>query len=381
MNYKDIQNLILTKTDANLSEFACKNSAAVRKNELTDDIRLPFAIDRDRIIYSGPYRRLSGKTQVMYFATMQDEQITNRLLHIQYVSQIARTIGAALGLNLDLLEAAALGHDLGHPPFGHDGERFLSKECEKYGIGKFHHNLHSLYIIDEFSYRGRGMNLTFQVRDAIVSHNGEIHQTRLAPDRSKTEAGLEDYRDKMRNAVSVQITPATLEGCVIRFCDTLAYIGTDIEDAIRLNLITREDLPADVVEILGNNNGKIVGALVKDIIETSYGQDYISFSEEVSHALKKLKSFNYERIYFHPKLKQQQKKIGYAFPVLFDTYLEDLKNHNRESNIFNHFLDSKREEYLTKASNAEKVRDFLASMTDRYFKNQLEKITIPYSEI
>jgi len=248
----------------------------------------------------------------------------------------------------------------------------------KFGIGKFHHNLHSLYIVDEFSYRGRGMNLTFQVRDAIVSHNGEIHQTSLAPDRTKTEAGLENYREQMKSKSSVSITPATLEGCVIRFCDTLAYIGTDIEDAIRLNLIKREDLPTDIVNILGNNNGKIVGSLVKDIIETSFGHDHISFSEEVSHALHKLKQFNYEKIYFHTKLKQQQKKIARAFPLLFETYLEDLDTKNQSSNIFDHFLDNKRDDYLTKTNNYEKVRDFLASMTDRYFKHQLEKIAIPY---
>lgn len=377
MKYQEIQKYIQNKTDSNLSPYATKNSLAIRKKNIDNDVRLPFSIDRDRIIYCGAYRRSTGKTQVLYFANMKDEQISNRILHIQYVSQIARTIGTALSLNIDLIEAAALGHDLGHTPFGHDGETILSRICEKYGIGKFHHNLHSLYIVDEFSYHGKGMNLTFQVRDAILSHNGEIHEKQLRPDRNKNEDSLQDYVKRMKNDGNIFIAPATLEGCAIRISDTISYIGADIEDAIRLGIITRDDLPKEPVKLLGNNNGKIVDTLVKDIIVNSFENDYLAFSGKISNALLELKKFNYKRIYKSDKLHNERKKVEKGFQFLFDNYLEDLESGSKNSDIYIHFLNSKNEEYQHKVNNYEKIRDFMASMTDRYFRKQLEKTLIP----
>ncbi|NOR45918.1 MAG: HD domain-containing protein [Candidatus Delongbacteria bacterium] len=381
MNYQEIKENILNSIDENLSPYATKNSDAVRKRSSKDDIRLPFSIDRDRIIYSGAYRRSAGKTQVYYFSSLTDEQITNRIVHTQYVSQIARTIGRSLSLNLDLIEAAALGHDLGHTPFGHDGEMFLSNECEKHGIGKFHHNIHSLYIVDNFSYKGKGMNLTFQTRDAIISHDGEIHQNKLKPHINKTEKDIESYITSMKNSKYAKIAPMTMEGCVIRLSDTIAYIGTDIEDAIHLNLIKRNDIPKSVTDILGNNNGRIIDTLVKDITMNSYDKPYIAFSSEIGNALKELKAFNYENIYGNEKLKRDRKKIEKGFEILFETYLEDLATQNKDSDIFKHFLNSKKSEYKDSISDAEKVKDFIASMTDRYFKFQLEKIMIPMVKI
>ena len=381
MNYQEIKQNILSSIDGNLSPYATKNSAAIRKRSSKDDIRLPFSIDRDRIIYSGAYRRSAGKTQVYYFSSLTDEQITNRIVHTQYVSQIARTIGRSLSLNLDLIEAAALGHDLGHTPFGHDGEIFLSNECEKHGIGKFHHNIHSLYIVDKFSYKGKGMNLTFQTRDAIISHDGEIHQNKLKPQINKTEKDIESYRSSMKSSKYHKISPMTMEGCVIRISDTIAYIGTDIEDAIHLNLIKRSELPKNVVDILGNNNGKIIDTLVKDITMSSYGKPYIEFSAEIGNALKDLKAFNYKKIYRNEKLKRERKKIEKGFEILFETYLEDLATQNKDSDIYKHFLNSKNSEYKDSISDTEKVKDFIASMTDRYFKFQLEKIIIPMVKI
>ena len=377
MNYQEIKNNILSSIDKDLSPYATKNIDAVRKVLSKDDIRLPFSIDRDRIIYSGAYRRSAGKTQVYYFSSLTDEQITTRIVHTQYVSQIARTIGRSLSLNLDLIEAAALGHDLGHTPFGHDGEMFLSKECEKHNIGKFHHNVHSLYIVDKFSYKGRGMNLTFQTRDAIVSHDGEIHQNKLKPQTNKTEEDIENYVRSMKSSKYIKTVPMTLEGCVIRLSDTIAYVGTDIEDAIHINLIKRSDIPKSITDVLGNNNGKIIDTLVKDITLSSYGKPYLEFSANIGNALKKLKAFNYKNIYNNEKLKKDRKKIQKGFEILFETYLEDLATKNKDSDIYKHFLNSKKSEYRESISDAEKVRDFIASMTDRYFKFQLEKITIP----
>ena len=377
MDYQNIKKNTVSSIDKNLSPFATKNIDAIRTISSKDDIRLPFSIDRDRIIYSGAYRRSAGKTQVYYFSSLTDEQITNRIVHTQYVSQIARTIGRSLSLNLDLIEAAALGHDLGHTPFGHDGEIFLSNECEKHGIGKFHHNIHSLYIVDKFSYKGKGMNLTLQTRDAIISHDGEIHQNKLEPQKSKTEEDIKNYIQAMKDDRYVKISPMTMEGCVIRLSDTIAYIGTDIEDANHVNLIKRNDIPKSVTDVLGNNNGKIIDTLVKDITINSYEKPYIEFSAEVGSALKELKAFNYKNIYNNEKLKKNKKKIQKGFEILFETYLEDIATENKDSDVYGHFLDSKKEEYIESTTDAEKVKDFIASMTDRYFKFQLEKITIP----
>ena len=197
MNKKDIFKEIAENTFENLSPYAFKDTDAFRaKTEPKEHIRTNFALDRDRILYSGAYRRYHGKTQVFSFTNLIDEEMTNRNLHTTYVSQISRTIGKALRLNLELIEAIALGHDLGHCPFGHDGERALSRVCREHGIGSFHHNIESLQIVDHIAKKGRGMNLTFQVRDGIISHDGEVHNTVLRPQRDKTEADINDYIEK-----------------------------------------------------------------------------------------------------------------------------------------------------------------------------------------
>ncbi len=375
-DYGEIRRSVEKKYDSLLSEFACKNSDAIRKGGSGEEIRPPFSIDRDRIMYSGAYKRLAGKTQVIYFSSLLDEQITNRIVHIQYVAQVARTIGKALSLNQDLIEAAALGHDLGHTPFGHDGEKYLDRLCRAAGIGGFSHNVHSLYIVEKLSYKGKGMDLTLQTKDAIVSHNGEIDEDKLSPDKSKAEHDVLKYLD--RNYISDPAdAPMTLEGCVIRMSDTIAYIGTDIEDAIRLGLLSRSDIPENITSILGSNNSTIIDTLVKDIIINSWDKDHLEFSAPTAEALRNLKKFNYSSIYLNEKLKPERRKIEKGFEVLFETFLDDLEKKNSKSDIFRHFLDSKNHEYVDGAKDAEKVRDFIASMTDRYFKYQLEKITIP----
>jgi len=375
-DYREIRRSAEEKYDSLLSEFACKNSDAIRKGEDADEIRPPFSIDRDRIMYSGAYKRLAGKTQVIYFSSLLDEQITNRIVHIQYVAQVARTIGKALSLNQDLIEAAALGHDLGHTPFGHDGEKYLDKLCRDNGIGGFSHNVHSLYIVEKMSYKGKGMNLTLQTRDAIVSHNGEIDEDRLAPDPNKTESDVLKYLDR-EFIPDPSDVPMTLEGCVIRMSDTIAYIGTDIEDAIHLGLLSRGDIPQNVSNVLGKNNSSIIDTLVKDIIVNSWNKNHLEFSKKTADALRELKQFNYKAIYLNEKLKPERRKIEKGFNILFESFSEDIEIGNGNSDIYRHFLDQKNEEYIRSTKNAEKVRDFIASMTDRYFKYQLEKITIP----
>ncbi|MGD9897624.1 MAG: deoxyguanosinetriphosphate triphosphohydrolase family protein [Calditrichaceae bacterium] len=375
---QDIASKIDQEESTLLSKFATQNARAIRNNPERDiHSRPPYALDRDRIIYSGAFRRYTGKTQVIYFASMLDEQLTSRSLHTLSVAQISKTIGRFLSLNTDLIDAIALGHDLGHPPFGHDGEKFLSKVSIKHGIGQFHHNIQSLRVVDSIAKKGQGLNLTFQARDGILSHNGEVHNQGLEPNLSKSEKDLTDYILKMEQGDITDMMPATLEGCVVRLTDTIAYIGQDIEDAIRIGLIKRDDLPDDLRSVLGSYNGQIVETLVNDVVVNSYGKKYVSFSPGISAALFKLKEFNYENIYRQSKLKVNHERIERGFEFLFNYYLDSLNKNDRDSEIFQHFLNSKSEKYLNNQTVELMVRDFIAGMTDRYFTQILQKIIIP----
>jgi len=357
----------------NLSQYACKDvEGCRRKPEVNKSFRSEFALDRDRILYSGAYRRYHGKTQVFSFSNQFDEEMTNRNLHTTYVSQISRSIAKILGLNLELVEAIALAHDLGHAPFGHDGERALSMLCQHHNIGYFNHNIESLHIVDNISRNGEGLNLTFQVRDGILSHDGEVHDTKLVPQRSKYEDDLKEYIQSKKEGKNAQMMPTTLEGCVVRISDTIAYIGQDIEDAIRFNILTWDDIPEDCRNYLGDRNGKIIDSLVKAVIVNSYDNDYICFDEETSFYLKKLKTFNYERIYLDKNVKKSIRNIEITMGILFEKYMFDVASANQNSRIFKHFLAKKNERYLGSYSNPEKVRDYIATMTDRYFNEELK---------
>jgi len=367
------------KSDCVLGPKAYRDAEAKRiKPEKMDDMRSQFAVDRDRILYSGAYRRYHGKTQVFSFTNLIDEEMTNRNLHIAYVSQISRTIGKYLGLNTELIEAIALGHDLGHPPFGHDGEMALSDACVRHNIGYFHHNIESLHIVDHISRKGKGLNLTFPVRDGIISHDGEVHNTILYPEKDKDETRIQEYIRLKKEGEEFDWMPATLEGCVVRITDTIAYIGQDIEDAIRFNLLKREDLPKKVTDKLGNTNSQIIDTLIRSVIINSYGQDWIAFDEETSYYLLELKKFNYENIYTNEKVKKSNKIIYRTMGIMFDKYLEDIEKNNRDSKIFKHFLDHKSEEYRQGFSFAEQVRDFIATMTDRYYNEEIKDYLLPW---
>jgi len=361
-----------------LSTFSTPNHKASRKYpEDQARFRPPFALDRDRIIYSGAFRRYTGKTQVVYFASMLDEQLSSRSIHTLSVAQVARTIGRLLRLNIDLIEAIALGHDLGHPPFGHDGEKYLSMVSEKYGIGQFHHNLQSLRIVDEIAKKGEGLNLTFQVREGLLSHDGEVHDQKIAPRPDKSEAELLEFVREKEAGTDISMMPMTLEGCVVRITDTIAYIGQDIEDAIRIGLIRRDQLPESCTKILGNNNGQIIETLVKDVVENSYGHNYVCFSRGISDALLRLKEFNYQYIYKSEKLKTNHERIARGFDILFDTFMSDLEHSRSASTIFTDFLNGKSNRYLDTATNPLKVRDYLSGMTDRYFTEILRRQMVP----
>jgi len=354
-----------------LSPLATLSSTGVRRSHderLAEGYRQTFSVDVDRILHSRAYTRYIDKTQVFYL--IRHDHITHRVLHVQLVSKISRSIGRYLGFNEDLIEAIALGHDIGHTPFGHDGERFLSELCKSNGIGYFEHNVQSVQFLDRVERKGRGWNLCLQTLDGILCHDGEIHNQALKPDREKTFETLEREMSVKKSDPSTKLIPMTMEGCVVRMADTIAYIGRDIEDAIRLDMIKRSDLPKESVDILGNTNGTIVYNLVTDIINNSFQNGFIAFSREVSDALKRLKRFNLEHIYMNPKIKKHSGTIKKLFKMLFETYLEDIETENRSSVIFTGFLENMSEDYLNNYQKEEIVRDFIAGMTDQYFLRQ-----------
>ena len=245
-------------------------------------------MDADRILHSRAYTRYIDKTQVFYL--ISHEHISHRVLHVQLLSKIARTIGKFLRLNEDLLEAIALGHDIGHPPFGHDGERILSDLCQAHGIGPFLHSLQGVWFLDRLEKQGRGLNLSLQVLDGILCHDGETHLERLSPQGDKTFASLEAEIQAKLADPAASLKPMTLEGCVVRLADTISYIGRDLEDAITLKLLRREELPPEVAQNLGRTNGAIVYSLVADLITHSYDKNYVGYSPEVGGLLKSSRS-------------------------------------------------------------------------------------------
>jgi dGTPase len=353
------------------SETAARSSAALRRRaeaHLAAGYRQNYAVDADRILHSRAYTRYIDKTQV--FALISNDHISHRVLHVQLVSKIARTAGRFLGLNEDLIEAIALGHDIGHVPFGHDGEKILSALCRSAGIGHFLHNVQSVHFLDVVEREGRGWNLCLQTLDGILCHDGEVSCRPLKPQPQKTfQSHAAEIESKVADPRG-QLVPMTMEGCVVRMADTIAYIGRDVEDAVRLGLIRRSDLPPDCRELLGETNGTMVYRLVTDLIENSRERDHVAFSEEAAGAVDRLKAFNLDRIYLNPKIKKHLETVERLFTVLFESYLTDLEKGLRESVVFTRFLDNMSLGYRGGYGNAHIVRDFIAGMTDRYFLEQ-----------
>ena len=373
MDEESFKKKILDFEDNNLSPYAIKNSQAIRRRKIPHSFRGPYSRDRDHILYSGSFRRYIGKTQVIYFATSFDEQLSNRSIHTLQVSQIARTIGKALRLNLDLIEAIAIGHDLGHAPFGHDGEAILQAICRESKINLFFHNIHSLRIVDKLANSCRGMNLTFQVRDGILSHDGEINEEYLKPNRSKNEVDLVSYCRKKSQGEDAQIVPATLEGCVVRMSDAISYLGQDFEDAIRIGMLKRKELPSGIKRELGERNTNIINSLVIDVLENSYNLDEIRYSSNIAKRVFELKNFNLERIYKNDKFKTKKVKLKSQFKFLFNQFFNDINAGNEDSLIFKEWIfnrgKNKGEDYINSNSSEQIIIDFIASMTDRYFRN------------
>ncbi|MCI8647995.1 MAG: deoxyguanosinetriphosphate triphosphohydrolase [Firmicutes bacterium] len=318
-----------------LSPFAAKvaETKGRRMAEEPCAIRTDYQRDRDRIIHSKSFRRLMHKTQV--FLAPEGDHFRTRLTHTIEVSQIARTIARSLGLNEDLTEAIAMGHDLGHTPFGHNGERVLN-QIHKNG---FHHNVQSLRVVDvlESNSTRRGMNLTAEVRDGILNHTG---------------SGI----------------PYTLEGQIVKISDRVAYINHDIDDALRSGVITAEDLPKECVETLGRDHRTRINTLVADLIENSFEKPRISMSEHCMKHMEILRDFMFENVYHNKRVKKDEdlEKVGNMIKSLYQYFLENPQR-----------LSEEQQELSRQYGAEEVVKDYIAGMTDRYAMNLYTDLFVP----
>ena len=362
-----------------LASYACKSSEAIRFYGMPDDVRLNFSHDSDRIVNSYCYSRYIDKTQVFYL--VENDHITHRVLHVQLVSKIARTIGRFLNLNEDLIEAISLGHDVGHTPFGHDGERIISGILQENNEGIFEHNVQSFRLFHDLEVYGKGLNLTAQVLDGIICHNGEILKNEYGCNRGKTsEKLLEEYRNSLDGTLkSKEMVPMTLEGCVMRISDVIAYVGRDVKDAIILKLIKREDVPKEITDVLGDDNEKIVNTLITDLVNNSIDKDSLNFSPDVFNALNQLKNWNYKNIYTNPKKSSQDEKIKNMFRAVFETCLDELRFGVKKATGINHWYEKMSENYKESNSLPRVVADYVSGMTDDYLMNVYKEIVIPKS--
>ncbi len=325
------------KEEANVNKsYGSLSKASVgRENtkRYKPDIRTNYARDRDRIIYSDSFYRLGGKTQV--FMSPRNPHISNRMTHTLQVAQIARTIARALDLNEDLVEAIAMGHDVGHPPFGHRGEMVLDRLCREYLGRSFKHHVQSVHMLECVERNGRGLNLSYEVKDGIITHSGEDKGGVLTPSEEVTDWNLAISGEK-----EIKTNPYTLEGCVVRICDKIAYVGKDIEDAIRAGIIKRGEIPGPCARELGKTNGEIIDALVNDIINNFF-EDRKKFKDKGGREPKKTEmririspglekaldelifQFNYESIYMSEVNMRYSEQTEGIIEELFNRYLKE----------------------------------------------------------
>ena len=331
--------------------------------------RPAFARDIEKILNVPAYNRYAGKTQV--FSFVENDDICRRGLHVQLVSRVARGIGTLLGLNCELIEAIALGHDVGHTPFGHAGERFLSK-CYHARTGRyFNHNVHSVRVLDQLYRR----NISLQTLDGVLCHNGEFACQVLRMGDTHDFAALDALVDACNadERAIKRLRPSTLEGCVVRVSDMIAYLGKDRQDAVDMGVLPSFD--AFETSVMGKGNAQIIHNLTVDIVNNSYGRDHIALSEAMFADLKRAKAQNYELIYGREGLSQDAGNVvEEMFERLYERLLADLKAGDESSPAVRHHVDYlaaksssiDRDEYLSTEPN-QIVVDYIASMTDRYF--------------
>jgi dGTPase len=314
-----------------LSPLATHSYPARRKQPESDcGLRTPFQRDRDRIVHCKAFRRLKHKTQV--FVAPAGDHYRTRLTHTLEVTQVSRTVARALRLNEDLVEAIGLGHDLGHPPFGHIGEEALDRCLSRRFGTSFQHYEQSLRVVDVLERDGDGLNLCLAVRDGIVSHSGRAEQ------------------------------PATLEGKIVRLVDRVAYINHDIDDALRAGVIAAANLPAEPIAVLGETGSSRIDALVHDLVEHSEQADDIVQGEEAAGAMSELREFMFERVYLGPEARREHAKIALVVRSLFDHYCEQPEQIPAS---------------IPDGDVARRVTDYIAGMTDRFCIRAFEALSVP----
>lgn len=346
-------------------------------------IRPPFTRDADRIVHSKAYARYIDKTQVFYL--VEHDHITHRALHVQLVSRVGRTIGRCLGLNEDLVEAIALGHDIGHAPYGHLGESLLNDLGKKHGLWGFRHNEQGVHFLDTVE----DCNLTVQVLDGILCHNGEQHDQVLTIQGEAVWESLDEKIGRVRRGED--IAPCTPEGCVVRCADSISYLGRDLQDALEVDLIGEEDIerfPGCCREFFGvpdtgregfrDINRLVLDRLIRDVIASS-GEDGIGFSGDASACVEAFRAYNSQYIYQHPDLVRQQSRVQRMFEILYTQLLDDLVEERRNSPVYRQYLDQPWVErhYAASAVPEQVAMDFIAGMTDRYCEWLFRRTVLP----
>ena len=353
--------------------------------------------DVHRIIYSQSFRRLRHKTQVYYFP--QNDHVSTRLDHVMFVASAARSIARCLGLNEDLAEAIGLAHDIGHAPFGHQGEEFLNKIIQKDRklkavVPSYHHEIYGLRVVDKIAKRDRerpGLNLTWEVRDGIISHCGEDFEKCILEPGSKRKK-LENITDRKKAGL-----PASLEGCIVRLVDKVSYFGKDIEDAIAAGIIHSKQIPPTIKKKLGHTNGQIIGTILKDIIKQSNNKNHISISAQYGDLMHQLIAFNNINIYHSEKAERYKDQARHTLQLLYDDLLKKVSSTGR---FRGYKLDQKAphvykllkdycEEYCNKRTKIYSeddpdgliVLDFIAGMTDTFAVRSFEELFVPKATV
>ncbi|MBQ2704515.1 MAG: HD domain-containing protein [Clostridia bacterium] len=374
LKYENLSNQttekILSDRRQGASLVAFDDEKATRRNSDKDKatlIRTPFIRDIDKIMHCPYYNRYADKTQV--FSFYKNDDITRRGLHVQLVSRIARTIGKALGLNLDLIEAIALGHDIGHTPFGHAGESFLDELYYQHAGRHFSHNIHSVRVLDGiFPY-----NITLQTLNGIAAHDGEMEQNEYHPvplaDFDEFDRQIDSCYQNKANVR--RLAPCTLEGCVMRISDIIAYLGKDRQDAERAHIACHSGYESGAI---GVYNAEIINNMMVNIVENSYGKPYIKMDDDHFAALKKAKADNYEQIYKNKRVEQElSATVKPMMAKMYERLLDDLQSGDESSPIFTHHIAYVNKAHYKRTVPYEQtepnqiVVDYIASMTDDYF--------------
>lgn len=360
-------------------EKSLSDKLKARIRERQEDIRGAYYRDTTAIIHSSAFRRLKHKTQV--FFSPSNDHICTRMEHVLHVASIASTICRPLGLDTELAWAIGMGHDLGHTPFGHVGERIISKLSLERGLGAFEHEVNSLRVVEFLSNNGRGLNLTYAVRDGIVSHNGEDLRKRIVP----------TYEIKDLDAIKSRkgLIPATYEGAVVRFSDSIAYLGRDYEDAKRLGILKGLELPRIVRERLGESNSSIINTLVNDLIEGADAERGIGFSDDIFEAVSAFSEFNYKYIYRSEILNGYTRYFTRLINLIvnyleeiYSSYALDEKGYLSEKNMlaagfYNHIREMQMLYIEKEGSDKRMIIDYVAGMTDNFCLDCANEILKP----